>query len=299
MQGCVSQVWVVPEVREGKMFWKADSDAQLTKGLAALLVQGLSGSAPEDIVKVEADFIEMLGLKQSLTPSRNNGFLNMFRLMQVWNTTLLCSPLVYRCSSSMLTCAFTNRLSCPALVCETFINVIHSLDGSYVEWVSCLSGMRAQARAALNGAAAASSNGADRSNLVDQALADDDAAAASTSSDAASSRSVHAVSVDPWTPTPECPKPVAASIRNKLAELGAESLEIIDDSASHAGHAGARGTNSPSGETHFKVRIVSEEFAGMNTVKRHRTVYGLLADELAGPLHALNLETKTPTEVRT
>jgi hypothetical protein len=82
-QGCVSQVWVVPELRDGRMFWTADSDAQLTKGLAALLVKGLSGSTPQEIVKVEADFIERLGLKQSLTPSRNNGFLNMFRLMQV------------------------------------------------------------------------------------------------------------------------------------------------------------------------------------------------------------------------
>ena len=82
VQGCVSQVWVVPDVRDGKIYWRADSDAQLTKGLAALLVKGLSGCAPEEIVNVEADFIEMLGLKQSLTPSRNNGFLNMFRLMQ-------------------------------------------------------------------------------------------------------------------------------------------------------------------------------------------------------------------------
>eukprot|EP00191_Tetraselmis_sp_GSL018_P013057 CAMPEP_0177588356 /NCGR_PEP_ID=MMETSP0419_2-20121207/6181_1 /TAXON_ID=582737 /ORGANISM="Tetraselmis sp., Strain GSL018" /LENGTH=263 /DNA_ID=CAMNT_0019078547 /DNA_START=224 /DNA_END=1015 /DNA_ORIENTATION=- len=82
VEGCVSQVWVKPELRDGKVFWTADSDSQLTKGLAALLVQGLSDCTPEEIVRVDAGFIEMLGLKQSLTPSRNNGFLNMLRLMQ-------------------------------------------------------------------------------------------------------------------------------------------------------------------------------------------------------------------------
>ena len=64
------------------MYFTADSDSQLTKGLAALLVEGLSGSTPKEIMAVEPDFVELLGLGQSLTPSRTNGFLNMLRLMQ-------------------------------------------------------------------------------------------------------------------------------------------------------------------------------------------------------------------------
>jgi sulfur transfer protein SufE len=76
-------VWVKPELREdGKVYWRADSDSQLTKGLAALLVLGLSGCTPAEILSLQPTFIEMLGLKQSLTPSRNNGFLNMFLKMQ-------------------------------------------------------------------------------------------------------------------------------------------------------------------------------------------------------------------------
>lgn len=81
--GCVSQVWVLPTLKEdGNVYFEAESDSALTKGLAALLVEGLSGSPPAAILKITPDFIQSLGLKQSLTPSRNNGFLNMLRLMQ-------------------------------------------------------------------------------------------------------------------------------------------------------------------------------------------------------------------------
>eukprot|EP00201_Polytomella_parva_P024062 CAMPEP_0175038854 /NCGR_PEP_ID=MMETSP0052_2-20121109/148_1 /TAXON_ID=51329 ORGANISM="Polytomella parva, Strain SAG 63-3" /NCGR_SAMPLE_ID=MMETSP0052_2 /ASSEMBLY_ACC=CAM_ASM_000194 /LENGTH=126 /DNA_ID=CAMNT_0016300419 /DNA_START=311 /DNA_END=691 /DNA_ORIENTATION=- len=83
VEGCVSQVWLSLEVKaDGLIYWVADSDSQLTKGLAALLVQGLSGCRPEEVVALNPSFIELLGLKQSLTPSRNNGFFNMLRLMQ-------------------------------------------------------------------------------------------------------------------------------------------------------------------------------------------------------------------------
>ncbi|CAN6479675.1 unnamed protein product [Victoria cruziana] len=84
VQGCVSQVWVRAFLDEEKrnVFFEADSDSGLTKGLAALLVEAFSGHPPSDIVGVSPEFIQMLGLKQSLTPSRNNGFLNMLKLMQ-------------------------------------------------------------------------------------------------------------------------------------------------------------------------------------------------------------------------
>lgn len=83
VQGCVSQVWVRAYFdSEKNVVFEADSDSVLTKGLAALLVQGLSGQSVEEIVRVSPDFAVLLGLQQSLTPSRNNGFLNMLKLMQ-------------------------------------------------------------------------------------------------------------------------------------------------------------------------------------------------------------------------
>jgi BolA protein len=75
-------------------------------------------------------------------------------------------------------------------------------------------------------------------------------------------------------------------------QLAPTALEIIDDSAKHAGHAGARA----GGESHFTVRIVSDGFRGKNAVARHRMVYAALKPLLDEGLHALAIEAKAPDE---
>jgi BolA protein len=84
---------------------------------------------------------------------------------------------------------------------------------------------------------------------------------------------------------------VAERIRAKLeAALQPTRLELLDESAQHAGHAGAR----PEGETHFRLHIVAEGFAGRSRVERQRLVHRILADELAGPVHALSISAEAP-----
>lgn len=86
---------------------------------------------------------------------------------------------------------------------------------------------------------------------------------------------------------------VADLIRSKLQQsFDPLRLEVIDDSALHHGHAGAR----PGGQTHFTVRIVSAAFAGVPRVQRQRKIHAVLADELAGPVHALSLKAAAPGE---
>jgi BolA protein len=86
---------------------------------------------------------------------------------------------------------------------------------------------------------------------------------------------------------------VAAAIEEKLRRSFAPSrLEVVDESHLHAGHAGSR----PGGETHFRVTIVSARFVGLTRVARQRMVYDVLADELAGPVHALSLGASAPGE---
>ena len=81
----------------------------------------------------------------------------------------------------------------------------------------------------------------------------------------------------------------AAALQSRLAELLAPSqLEVLDESAAHAGHVGADGTGAG---THFRVRIASPKFAGLSRVARHRLVYDALRDFVERGLHALAIET--------
>ena len=81
-------------------------------------------------------------------------------------------------------------------------------------------------------------------------------------------------------------------MRERLAALSPESLDITDDSAAHAGHAGA----APGGNTHWSVAIVSRSFEGKPTVARHRMVYSALGDLMNNPIHALQITARTPGE---
>jgi sulfur transfer protein SufE len=80
--GCASQVWVRAFMDDMKVYYEADSDSGLARGVASLLVEGLSGCSPAQILGLTPDFIQMLGCTQRSTPSRNNGFLNTLKLMQ-------------------------------------------------------------------------------------------------------------------------------------------------------------------------------------------------------------------------
>lgn len=91
-----------------------------------------------------------------------------------------------------------------------------------------------------------------------------------------------------------------ATIRAKLtAAFSPIALEVVNDSARHAGHAHlthhlARGPGAVTGETHFNVAIVAEAFRGVSRVAAQRQVYAALKDELAGPVHALSVKASAP-----
>lgn len=86
---------------------------------------------------------------------------------------------------------------------------------------------------------------------------------------------------------------VADRIKAKITQaLAPARLVVVDESHRHAGHAGAR----PEGETHFRVEICSDAFAGLSRIDRQRLVHQVLAEELEGRVHALSLATTTPEE---
>jgi BolA family transcriptional regulator, general stress-responsive regulator len=86
---------------------------------------------------------------------------------------------------------------------------------------------------------------------------------------------------------------VAHRIRDKLTSaLNPTTLEIVDESHRHAGHAGAR----PGGETHFRVEVVAAVFQGKSQLERQRLVYAALKEEMSQQIHALSLVTRAPGE---
>ena len=83
IEGCQSQVWLDSEFEGGKMHFKADSDAIITKGIIGLLIRVLDNENPEDIVKSDLHFINDIGLHEHLSPTRSNGLLSMVKKMKM------------------------------------------------------------------------------------------------------------------------------------------------------------------------------------------------------------------------
>jgi len=84
IKGCQSRVWVAADLKEGKIHYTADSDAIITKGIISLMIRVLTDSTPKEIVETELYFIDKVGLKEHLSPTRSNGLVSMVKQMKLY-----------------------------------------------------------------------------------------------------------------------------------------------------------------------------------------------------------------------
>lgn len=84
IKGCQSRVWLVAEWKDGKIYFRAESDAVIVKGLVALLLRVVSGRTPKELLDNELHFIDDLGLRQHLSPTRSNGLLSMVKQIRLY-----------------------------------------------------------------------------------------------------------------------------------------------------------------------------------------------------------------------
>jgi cysteine desulfuration protein SufE len=84
INGCQSKVWLNAEYLQGRIHFSADSDAIITKGIIALLIRVLSDRTPEEIINTDLFFIDQIGLRQNLSPTRSNGLLSMIKQMKLY-----------------------------------------------------------------------------------------------------------------------------------------------------------------------------------------------------------------------
>lgn len=82
IKGCQSTVWLVADYKDGKVFYRADSDAIIVKGLVSMLIQVLSGQSPQDILDARLDFINKIGMMAHLAQTRSNGLVAMIKQMK-------------------------------------------------------------------------------------------------------------------------------------------------------------------------------------------------------------------------
>lgn len=88
IRGCQSRVWLHADFRDGKVIFTADSDAIITKGLVGLMISVLSDQSPKDIAEADIYFIDRIGLKSHLSPTRSNGLLAMLKQMKMYAVAL-------------------------------------------------------------------------------------------------------------------------------------------------------------------------------------------------------------------
>ena len=217
--GCLSTVHVIARVEvekdEGsneekkRIYYEGDSDGQLTKGLVAFLIEGLSGCTNEEIQALNPEFIKYTGLGYSLTPGRNNGFMNMLAVMK----------------------AKANEIN----------------------------------RKTIEQIKEEAANGAKESESIDFKEIEG--------------------------------KPMYNSIMKRLLNtLKPTKLELKDVSSQHAGHAGREGFDRNS-ESHFELYVESDAFEPLNTLKRHKLIYALLAEQME-EIHALQITARTSLEAQ-
>lgn len=84
IRGCQSRVWLNADLRDGKIFYTADSDAIITKGIAALMIRIFTGHTPDEILQADLGFIDQIGLKEHLSPTRSNGLVSMINQMRYY-----------------------------------------------------------------------------------------------------------------------------------------------------------------------------------------------------------------------
>jgi len=92
IRGCQSRVWLHAEQRDNKVYFTADSDAIITKGLVGLMVKVLSGQTPNDITNAPLNFLDKIGLKEHLSPTRSNGLASMIKQMKLYAVSMMKTP---------------------------------------------------------------------------------------------------------------------------------------------------------------------------------------------------------------